>query len=84
MYNTFCIYIYLYQKLQLAFFTHHTVFLAVFSMEGDGYFTDVDGQIWTGTFRYKAAPGLRFKLNPTPSATPAPTPAPPTPASAAS
>jgi len=31
-------------------------------MEGDGEFTDTDGQIWTGMFRYKAAPGLRFKL----------------------
>ena len=33
-----------------------------FRLEGDGEFTDTDGQVWTGTFRYKAAPGLRFKL----------------------
>ena len=33
-----------------------------FRMEGEGEFTDTEGQIWTGQFRYKAAPGLRFKL----------------------
>jgi len=32
-------------------------------LEGTGQFTDTEGQVWTGTFRYKAAPGLRFKLN---------------------
>ncbi|XP_067664362.1 MORN repeat-containing protein 2-like [Haliotis asinina] len=32
-------------------------------MEGDGDFTDTENQTWTGTFRYRAAPGLRFKLN---------------------
>ncbi|CAH1772922.1 unnamed protein product [Owenia fusiformis] len=33
-------------------------------IEGEeGEFTDTEGQIWTGTFRYKAAPGLRFKLS---------------------
>jgi len=31
-------------------------------MEGDGEFTDTEGQVWTGAFRYKAAPGLKFKL----------------------
>ena len=34
-----------------------------FRMEGEGQFTDTEGQIWTGTFRYKAAPGLCFRLN---------------------
>ncbi|XP_076437871.1 uncharacterized protein LOC143277032 [Babylonia areolata] len=32
-------------------------------LEGEGQFTDTVSQQWTGTFRYKAAPGLRFKLN---------------------
>ncbi|KAK3087614.1 hypothetical protein FSP39_008381, partial [Pinctada imbricata] len=32
-------------------------------LEGTGQFTDTEGQVWTGTFRYKAAPGLRFRLN---------------------
>jgi len=32
-------------------------------MEGEGEFTDTESQVWTGTFRYKAAPGLRFKLS---------------------
>lgn len=31
-------------------------------MEGEGEFTDTEGQVWTGLFRYKAAPGLKFKL----------------------
>ena len=38
------------------------VIIAFYRMEGDGEFTDTDGQNWTGMFRYKAAPGLRFKL----------------------
>lgn len=32
-------------------------------LEGQGQFTDTVSQQWTGTFRFKAAPGLRFKLN---------------------
>ena len=32
-------------------------------MEGSGEFTDTECQVWSGTFRYKAAPGLRFKLS---------------------
>jgi len=32
-------------------------------MEGEGQFTDTDGQVWSGNFWYKAAPGLRYKLN---------------------
>ncbi|KAK7442094.1 hypothetical protein BaRGS_00040536 [Batillaria attramentaria] len=32
-------------------------------LEGEGDFTDTENQQWTGTFRYKAAPGLRFKLS---------------------
>lgn len=32
-------------------------------MEGDGKFMDTNNQEWTGLFRYKAAPGLRFKLH---------------------
>ncbi|XP_041361339.1 MORN repeat-containing protein 2-like isoform X2 [Gigantopelta aegis] len=32
-------------------------------LQGDGQFTDTDIQKWTGTFRYRAAPGLRFKLD---------------------
>ena len=36
---------------------------SVFSrLEGKGFFSDTEGQIWTGQFRYKAAPGLQFKL----------------------
>jgi len=31
-------------------------------MEGEGEYTDTQGQVWTGMFRYKAAPGLKFKL----------------------
>ena len=31
-------------------------------LEGDGEFTDTDGQIWHGMFHHHAAPGLRFKL----------------------
>ncbi|XP_013383908.1 MORN repeat-containing protein 2-like [Lingula anatina] len=31
-------------------------------LEGEGEFTDTDSQVWAGTFRYKAAPSLRFKL----------------------
>jgi len=33
-----------------------------FRLEGKGNFTDTDGQMWTGNFRYKAAPGLNFHL----------------------
>lgn len=31
-------------------------------LEGKGNFTDTEQQIWTGQFRYKAAPGLQFQL----------------------
>lgn len=31
---------------------------------GEGAFTDTSGQTWTGNFHYKAAPGLKFKLQP--------------------
>ncbi|XP_072042407.1 uncharacterized protein [Amphiura filiformis] len=31
-------------------------------MEGDGEFMDTERQVWVGAFRYKAAPGLKFKL----------------------
>ena len=31
-------------------------------LEGKGFFTDTEGQVWTGQFRYKAAPGLQFQL----------------------
>ena len=35
-----------------------------YRLEGEGgQFTDTVSQQWTGTFRYRAAPGLRFKLN---------------------
>ncbi|KAK0053934.1 MORN repeat-containing protein 2 [Biomphalaria pfeifferi] len=32
-------------------------------LEGEGEFYDTEGQIWTGAFRFRAAPGLKFKLN---------------------
>ena len=45
------------------YFIQFIQFLVVVSrMEGDGKFTDTDGQVWSGTFRYKAAPGLRFQV----------------------
>lgn len=37
--------------------------ISIYRLEGEGEFTDTDGQVWMGTFRYRAAPGLRFKLN---------------------
>ena len=32
-------------------------------MEGEGNFQDTEKQVWVGAFRYKAAPGLKFKLS---------------------
>ena len=33
-----------------------------YRIEGEGQFTDTEGQVWVGTFRHKAAPGLKFQL----------------------
>jgi len=44
----------------------HTLFQVIpycYRIEGEGEFKDTEGQVWTGTFRHKAAPGLKFKLN---------------------
>uniref|UniRef100_A0A0B6Y0V6 MORN repeat-containing protein 5 n=1 Tax=Arion vulgaris TaxID=1028688 RepID=A0A0B6Y0V6_9EUPU len=32
-------------------------------IEGDGVFIDTEGQAWTGTFHYKTALGLKFRLD---------------------